>query len=295
MNGSARQYGIVAAVDGSPDSDGAVRWAAAEAAARNTCLTLIHVVPTAPVEFSAPEVVLEIDRWQMSSGEQVLVDARSVAEAATEKGVRPTEVKTVLERRSAVAALTRASNDALMVVVGGRGRGPIGRRLLGSVSAALIRHASCPVVVTHGSTSTDPTAAHRPVLLGLDGTSASELATGEAFDVASRRGVGLIALHAWSDVGVFPLLGMDWRNYEDDGETVLTERLAQWGARYPDVKVERRLVCDRPTHWLLEEAKSAQLVVVGSHGRGGFAGMLLGSVSTAVAEEAPVPVMVVRS
>jgi len=133
------------------------------------------------------------------------------------------------------------------------------------------------------------------VLLGIDGSPASEAATAWAFEEASRRGVGLIALHAWSDVGVFPIFGMDWRQYQGQGEEVLAERLAGWQERYPDVHVTRRLVCDTPAYWLLQESHSAELVVVGSHGRGGFGRMRLGSVSTALAQSATVPVVVVRT
>jgi nucleotide-binding universal stress UspA family protein len=134
-----------------------------------------------------------------------------------------------------------------------------------------------------------------PVLVGIDGSPASEGATALAFEEASLRRVPLVALHAWSDVGVFPILGMDWRTYRDEGEEVLGERLAGWQERYPDVAVHRRLECDVPARWLLEESKHAQLVVLGSHGRGGYAGMHLGSVSSAVVQSAGVPVIVVRN
>jgi nucleotide-binding universal stress UspA family protein len=108
-----------------------------------------------------------------------------------------------------------------------------------------------------------------PVLVGVDGSPSSEAATALAFDEASRRCAPLVALHAWSDVGVFPILGMEWRAYRDEGDQVLAERLARWHETYPDVQVRRRLVCDVPARWLVDESKSVQLVVLGSRGRGG--------------------------
>jgi nucleotide-binding universal stress UspA family protein len=133
------------------------------------------------------------------------------------------------------------------------------------------------------------------VLLGIDGSPASEAATALAFEEASQRGVELVALHAWSDVGAFPMLGMDWRESEAEGQELLAERLAGWQGQYPDFCVKRLLFCDKLSRWLLEDSEPARLVVVGSHGRGGFAGMLLGSVSSAVAQSARVPVVVVRT
>jgi nucleotide-binding universal stress UspA family protein len=201
---------------------------------------------------------------------------------------RPVQV-----RRNSVDANVRALQP-----IRDRGRQPgpdvFRRHLLGSVGSALIRHACCPVALVHDAKRGQKVPPAAPVLLGIDGSPTSEAATALAFDEASRRGVDLVALHAWSDVPVFPTLGMDWRGYRDDGDEALAERLAGWQEPYPDVRVKRRLVCDRPAHWLIKESDSAQLVVLGSHGRGGFTGMLLGSVSTAVAEAAHVPVIVAR-
>jgi nucleotide-binding universal stress UspA family protein len=102
-----------------------------------------------------------------------------------------------------VPALVDLSKEAQMVVVGSRGRGPFARSLLGSVSSGLIRHAQCPVAVIHDEDPLMPHPAKAPVLVGIDGSPVSEVATAIAFEEASSRGVELIALHVWSDVEVF--------------------------------------------------------------------------------------------
>ena len=139
-----------------------------------------------------------------------------------------------------------------------------------------------------------PHPAQAPVLVGIDGSPASELATAIAFDEASRRHVDLVALHAWTEAGVLDFLGMNWLTMRASEDEVLAERLAGWQERYPDVKVHRLVLCDHPARELIEHSEEAQLVVVGSHGRGGFAGMLLGSVSAAVVQSARMPVIVAR-
>ena len=112
-----------------------------------------------------------------------------------------------------------------------------------------MHHAHCPVAVIHAEEAQAPDHTS-PVLLGIDGSPASEAATALAFDEASRRGVDLVALHAWSDIGVYPVVGMYWQQYEDEGHEVLAERLAGWQEQYPDVQVQRRIVCDQPARWL---------------------------------------------
>lgn len=195
---------------------------------------------------------------------------------------------------SPALALIKMSEQAHMIVVGSSGRGLLARGLLGSVSSTVVRHATCPVAVIRDEDLADPL--HGPVLVGIDGSPASELATAIAFDQASRRGVDLVALHAWSDVAVLELPAFDWEAVEADAQRSLAETLAGWQERYPDVSVRRLLVRDLPAQQLIFQTRAtqAQLVVVGSHGRGGLTGLILGSVSNTVLHSVQAPVIVAR-
>ncbi len=163
-----------------------------------------------------------------------------------------------------------------MIVVGCRGTGPINRRLLGSVSRGLIQHAHAPVAVIHDEDPMMTYPAKAPVLVGIDGSPASEAATAVAFEEASRRGVDLIALHVWSDFALYEMPETELPALQRRADETLAERLAGWQERYPDVHVRPVVALNRPVHQLLERSEAAQLTVVGSHGRGGFAGHAAG-------------------
>ena len=118
-----------------------------------------------------------------------------------------------------------------------------------------------------------------------------------AFEAAAVRGVPLVAVHTWWDILIDPAFGpmLDWAAIESEEHQLLAQRLAGWAGKYPDVEVRRVVAQDRPAHALLKQAADAQLVVVGSRGRGGIAGMLLGSVSHSLLHHSPCPVLVVRA
>jgi nucleotide-binding universal stress UspA family protein len=186
------------------------------------------------------------------------------------------------------------SDEAQMKVVGSSGKGMLARGVLGSVSSSVVRNANCPVAVIRDEDALIPDPQHAPVLVGIDGSPASELATEIAFDQASHRGVELIALHAWSDVPAFDLEGLDWSALVSAEESSFAERLAGYQERYPSVTVQQVVVCDQPARQLIERAESAQLVVVGRHGRGGFDRLMLGSVSNTILHSVRIPVIVAR-
>ena len=291
MSAPDQQRGIVVAVDGSPASNAAATWAAGEAAMRKVPLTVVHAVttPTAtwpPVPYPESLAVrLEDD------GKKAIMHAIKLAEEALPAD-RTVTINRELVYSSPVPALIEMSDGAEMIVMGTAGRGLLARGVLGSVSATVVRHAHCPVAVVHADAP--PVTQNAPVLVGIDGSPASELATAIAFDEASRRGVGLTALHAWSDIDISELPEPDWSSLEAEAHRSLAENLAGWQERYPDVAVQRLVVRDRPARQLAEKSQTAQLLVVGSHGRGGLTGMLLGSVSNAVLHSVRIPVIVAR-
>jgi nucleotide-binding universal stress UspA family protein len=196
---------------------------------------------------------------------------------------------------SPVPMLRSFSEQAALLVLGSRGLGGFTGLLAGSVTVALTAHAHCPVAVIR-----DEPPAEGPVVVGVDGSPASEAAIGFAFEEAAFRGGELVAVLAWTDA-VFPVGPdgiqypmIDWTPLAEQAEELLGERLAGWTEKYPEVVVRRRIERDRPAQALIDAANGAQLLVVGSRGRGGFTGLTLGSVSQAMLHHAPCPIVVAR-
>lgn len=293
MSSQAKENGIIVGVDGSAASNAAVCWAARDAVLRSIPLTLLHAVNPVAVmwpQLPRPEQIAE---WQGNEGRRLLAEAHQIA-SNTVKDSGSIRITEKMLFSGTLPALVELSETAELIAVGNNGRGVLARSVLGSVSSNLTRLAHCPVAVIRDAGSVGHEASAAAVLLGIDSSPASKCATAIAFDEASRRRVELTALHAWSDVEIFELPGLDWSAVKAEEERILAEGLAGWQESYPDVTVHKLLVCDRPARVLVEKSSAAQLVVLGSHGRGDFTGKVLGSVSNAVVQAVRVPVILAR-
>ncbi|MFF5056942.1 universal stress protein [Micromonospora sp. NPDC000663] len=281
---------VVVAVDGSTSALEAVRVAAREAVTRGRPLRVVHAFIWALYGVSVePAPGAPADSGFRRQADQL------VADAVTEAGkVAPDLAVTgaVVEGAPTPVLLAEARNAALLVL-GSRGLGGFGGLLIGSVAVQVSARADCPVLVVKGEARADG-----PVLVGVDGSALSAEALGFAFEEASLRGTGLVALHAWIvPVGPSDLLpvGYDVEALVAEEERELAQAVAGWSQRYPDVPVRRVVAYGAPARMLVQESATAQLTVVGARGRGALAGMLLGSVSHAVLHHAHSPVVVVRN
>jgi Universal stress protein UspA and related nucleotide-binding proteins len=288
---------IVVAVDGSEASKQAVRWAANTANKRNLPLRLASSY-TMPQFLYAEGMVPPqelFDDLQTEALEKI-EEARTIAhEVAPDIKIGHT-----IAEGSPIDLLLELSEDVTMIVMGSRGLGGLSGMVMGSVSAAVVSHAECPVVVVRQDSAVTENNKYGPVVVGVDGSEVSKQATELAFVEAEARGSELIAVHTWMDMQVQASLAglsaaqQQWDEVEREQTALLEENLAPIAAKHPGVPVKKVITRDRPVRALADAAEGAQLLVVGSHGRGGFKGMLLGSTSRALLQSAPCPMMVVR-
>lgn len=282
---------VVVGVDGSSSALAAVKWAATECARHRTPLRLVHgyVLP-APGYTGIVITSTEIRRAIEEQSDAWLTEAAAAARSAAPD----VEVTTERVCENGTALLIGESREARLMVLGSQGLGTVTGLLVGSTALALASHGKCPLVVVRGTEVPGG-----PVVVGVDGSPTSEAALAFAFEAASVRGAPLTAVTCWQDFMVESAytasrFTVDWGQVEEDERRLLAERLAGWQEKYPDVPVTRVVLRDRPVRALMRYGAEAQLVVVGSRGHGGFAGMLLGSTSQALAYNAPCPLAIVR-
>lgn len=278
--------GLLVGYDGSEGSARALDWAADEARARRLPLTVLH-------------------SWDVRAGGLAplpAVDPRAEAQEILNAGIEHArkaapdlKVRGVLARAPAAARLIEASGSADLIVLGPRGAGGFAGLALGSVGAQVAAHASCPVVIVRGDRP-QPERGAGHVVVGMDGSPASQAALAAAFTEADAHGLPLRAVIAWDPVPARELPPLvDEAGMRAAAEARLTGLMSPLRERHPGVRAGIEIVTGFPRRVLMDAAAEARLLVVGSRGLGGFRGLLLGSVSHALIHHAPCPVAVVHA
>ena len=289
---------VVVGVDGSESGRSAAAWAAAEAERRALDLRMVNVY--------APPIELYPVPGAMTA--QLSHAARAWAttmlfQIGRELGQLHPDLKihTAVRHGHPVSVLEEESEHAVLTVVGAHGAYQFSDALVGSVAARIARRSHSPLVVIRTPPADSAATGTGPIIVGVDDSPLAQAAIGFAFDEAALRGTELIAVHSWD---VEPLIRtmaaipmpLQLEAVADDELRLLTQQLAGWADQFPDIRVQHTVATGHPVSALIDKAASAdaQLIVVGSRGRGGFAGLLLGSTSAALIAHAGCPVAIIR-
>ncbi|MGW1024374.1 universal stress protein [Streptomyces sp. NPDC002577] len=279
---------IVVGVDPDPGRRTALAWAADEAALRRLPLLLVHAEGVPTGGYRSREVMPSWEQWNAAlhkAGDRVLKEAVAFAESRQPQ----VEVSGLLAEGRPALVLREHAQDAAAVVLGSWHL-RMAEELFTSASVALsvIARARCPVVVV--AEPAHITQSPPYFVVGVDGSPDSAAAVDFAFQEAALHGALLRALYVWHR----PLLGvLDERAAVQECRRLLSETVAGRVATYPEVELHHEVVRGHPVQALAEASAHALGLVVGTRGRGGFAGMLLGSVSQGVLHHARCPVITV--
>ena len=279
---------VVVGVDASEGSLRAVRFAADEARLRAAPLRIVHALSARSHGGTVPPGDLDVPELLRSGAEGVLQWA---GEAVADRLPART-VSTAVVHGDPVGVLRAESEHAQLLVVGTRGVGGVAGLLLGSTASALAGQTDCPLVVLPD----DTTAWVRDrvsVVVGVEGRSADDDVLAFAFAEAAARGTDLVAVHAWQDVDLETAFQsmrpvVDWAEVQAEEQRVLSEALAGWADKEPDVTVREVVVREKKARALVAAASTAELLVVGHH-----RGRALGSTTHAALHRATCPVAVV--
>ncbi|MCW1959805.1 MAG: universal stress protein [Mycobacterium sp.] len=291
-NIAADQQAVVVGIDGSDTALGGARWAAEYAAGHALSLTLLHVIPRIDWHFAAEHAPAELEAH---TGDAVL----ATAEAAIRSAHPDLEIRTFAVKGGVAAVLADASQSARLLVVG---TGSADHRALGGQAARISHRALCPVLFWRAPVA-KRTGKPLPVVVGADESDAAARAVAEAFDIAAMLHAPLTVAHMWeigAAVGMGDLGGqgnMDWtllNLLETKQREQMDELVAPLAHKYRNAHVNKVFQDVGPAKGLVDLSQEAQLVVVGSHGRGRLAEAVLGSVSQNVIHHSECPVLLVH-
>jgi nucleotide-binding universal stress UspA family protein len=298
---------VVAGIDGSQAARAAAQWAAHDAERRGATLRLVHAVVATPTGgYLEPSLVRPQATEQLRSWANELLQTTADSLRAEHPDLH---IETAQHDGAPIKVLLDQSRSGpIATVVGADGEGRLSGAFFGSVAARLAAHGHGCVVVARPKSvnpeSVNPAEHPGVIAVGVDGSSHSQAAIGFAYEEAALRGATLLAIHTWNDkplnhaLGSYPLQ-INSTSIDDQEHRLLETELAGWEQKYPDVPVRMRVLRGRPAPNLLRYATSSgrqptQLLVVGSRGRGGFTGLLLGSTSQAVMTHAGCSVAIVH-
>jgi len=291
---SRSTYPVVVGVDGSFTAIRAARWAAAVAERFEAPLLIVHAKPRLEETYSEviPDPHAAETIAQRESAEAILVSA----ERAVRGHFRNLRISAAQADGPADVVLVELSRDARLIVLGSDAVTLGTAILVGSTTTAVATHSICPVVAWRGDA---PTPTTQPIVLGIDDDHDSRIAVAAAFEFAYRLGVGITAIHSVSmqrparDIAL-PVM-IDWKQVERAAQQHLSDTVDPWVELYPTVEVTEVVETDAVSRALLRCAEGAQLIVVGSRGRGRLAGALLGSTGLNLLHHSSIPIMICRS
>jgi len=292
---------VVVGVDGSASADRALAWAAQAAADRGVAVEVVHA-------WEMPWLGRFPDLVTLETTTRHALGARRVLDGAVERASHlgfAVDFYPHLDNEHPTVALLAAADEAALLVVGSHGRGRRGHRVLGSVSQQCAAHAHCPVVVVPDEWDSSRS---RRMVVGVDGSASSYGGLHFAAGEAARVGAELDVVHARGepDRCALPtggLLSSESAAHGDDLEKASQRLLEEMSGPFragsgigpAPASVELISVEGDAANTLLATAEGADLLVVGSRGLGGFAGLLLGSVSQRCLHHATCPVAVVHA
>ena len=281
---------IVVGVDDSPSSRSALYWAVDEATLRHSPLDVVYALRSMYRTYPGGPGLVDLAVASRGYGEGRLASLVARVESSDPQAL--VTGKLLEGRPSEVLLKAAADADAQLLVVGARGVGGFDGLLLGSVGLHVVSNAPCPVVVVR--------VARRPVgpiVVGVDGSAESKAVLSAAFDEASVRNARLDVIHVLyvhSEAEGVPDRNAALATARSEASDSIEQLLADAKAQYPNINVRADLPAGYPAEILISASTEASMLVIGSHGGGGFAEMGLGSVAHTVVHHAHCPVLLLR-